>query len=205
MTPTYQSWDGKYWFIENTDYASQILKKFKYHFDDFDNKIARGVTNTHKGDQVYFQHNEALDVEEFLIKYVNKLFKDAEMPYVLEDNPFQIEALDRPALMHARWKIRYESGGWQGAHQHQTGADEPGYTMISVVMYFSNPGLEVQDGSLYTIFPEKDGMVKNKVLNPSAGKVVVMSGNLFHGTYPTTTQRDIIVMDFVAKKVSNES
>lgn len=204
MTPTHQSWDGKFWLIANTDYASQILQKFKYHFNDFDNKIARGMTNTHKGDQVYFKHDEALDVEEFLIKYVNKVFKDTAMPYILEDNPFQEDAPDRPALLHARWKIRYEEGGWQGAHQHQTGLDEPGYTMISVVVYFSNPGPEVQDGSLYTIFPEKNGMIRNRVIDPSAGKVIIMSGNLFHGTYPTTTQRDILVMDFVAKKVNNE-
>lgn len=202
---TYQSWDDKFWLLASDDKAAYILKNFKHHFDSFGHTVTMGETNTHKGAQTYFKANEARDVEDFLVEFVNSKFKEHNYPYFLDDNPMQREAPDRAAIMGSRWKIKYQPGGWQGAHQHQTGQDVEidgiWYSMISVVVYFNNPGLATQDGYLYSLFPEKDGMVQKIEIEPAAGKVLVMSGNLFHGIYPTTVERNIIVMDFAAKRL----
>ena len=203
---TYQSWDDKFWLIASDEKAAHILSNYKYHFKSFDQTTPQGQTNTHNGDQTYFNRNEALDVENFLIDFVNSKFKEHNYPLILDDNPFQKEAPDRPVLTGSRWKIQYKPGGWQGAHQHQTSEDavykDQKYTMVSVVTYFNNPGLATQDGYLYSIFPEKNGNIEKIEIQPAAGKVLIMSGNLFHGIYPTTVERNIIVMDFVAKRLN---
>tara|TARA_B100001094_G_C17981929_1_gene695649 strand:- start:57 stop:689 length:633 start_codon:yes stop_codon:yes gene_type:complete len=204
---TYQSWDDKFWLLTSDDKAAYIIKNFKHYFYDSENnvKVTAGETNTHRGAQTYFKKNEARDLEDFLTSYVNSKLKEHNYPFILDDNPFQREALDRPALLGSRWKIQYQPGGWQGAHNHQTAGDQEvdgeTYTMISVVTYFNNPGLATQDGYLYSIFPEKDGTMQKIEVEPSAGKVLIMSGNLFHGIYPTSVERNIIVMDFVAKRL----
>lgn len=198
----YESWDKKFFAIRTDQAASYILKNFTKHFDIYE-KLTYNDTSTYGGLQEYFKDNEALDAEEFLTKLVNKKFQEHNFSLKLTGNP--LDNSTRSSMKSSRWRIKYLSGGWQALHSHQPFDDMENHTIISVVMYFDTPGPSHMDGSFISVFPDKDGKVNWQEIVPKPGTILIMSGNLVHGAYPTTVERKIIVMDFIAEKIKNES
>ena len=169
----------RYWLLEYTpDNPMSVVKAFsKYvstkHKSEVENYTKNGI-------QHHFEKNEALDCQNWIETQIKNLF-----------NHFGYKK--KITGLSSKWSIKYSAGGWQGLHAH--GREYNHTKIITAVLYFNSPSSSIGDGNLITVWPKED-IVTWSEISPSPGKLVVMSGNLVHGVYPTTTDRNIIVMDF---------
>lgn len=199
----YFSWDKKFWLIETKQNSAALIKAFSKYFDYY--KQNKDLLSASGDMQKYFDKDEALEVEEYLTKLISKKFIEHDIPLKLNGNQSYLEKdKHRSVMLGSRWMIKYQEGGWQSLHQHQK-YENDNQVLISCVMYFNAAGPKLKDGCFVSIFPEKDGTIKWEEISPTPGTIVIMSGNVVHGAYPTSTDRNIIVMDFIAEKIKNES
>jgi hypothetical protein len=95
------------------------------------------------------------------------------------------------------WIMEYEQGGWQSIHS-------PGLNVITQVLHMDGPQLPNVDnevsGSTY-VFMTDENPPFYKPIVPSAGKCLIMPGNVFHGVYPVNTlPRRCVVVDYLVLK-----
>ena len=51
-------------------------------------------------------------------------------------------------------------------------------------------------GNLITLKHTEDNTIQYRTHPTQAGKMVIMDGRVFHGTYPTLNERKVFVVDF---------
>ena len=137
-------------------------------------------TSTNNGVQWNFQNNEdkklALDIKNFIKKKLN----------------YDVDISQRET-----WAIIYQPGGWQALHYHSVPK-----ARISVVLNFSKKtSTSHSDGALYGIV-EKEKGIELFISDYYPGKITIMDGGILHGSYPTMSERKIIVLDFLIDKIS---
>ena len=169
------SWHYQQWLIE-TELDNYL--DYKNVVDDiFDNR--ESTTATNKGLQKYHQSNETKDLENLIRNHAKKVFNEIRAPIKLGE------------LINS-WSIEYSPGGWQALHTHGEV-----FSIVSCVLYWNK-----SEGEFVSIFTEPDGTTKIHTVNPTPGKLIILSGNLLHGAYPTDDLRQCTVFDF--KQVVNK-
>ena len=110
----------------------------------------------------------------------------------LKDNYRDVEIV--PAIS---WIMEYEHGGWQSIHSH-------GLNVITQVLHMDGAHLPEIDGSVNGatyVFMTDGNPPFYKPIMPSAGKCLIMPGNVFHGVYPVDTlPRRCVVVDYLVLK-----
>ena len=94
------------------------------------------------------------------------------------------------------WTITYNKNGYQGIHVH-TG--DMNYKTFSVVLHMDDVITTKEnkyDGVLFTLMPEPNGYQHPGHYLSQAGGVVMLDGRVWHGVYPTSTQRRSFIVDF---------
>lgn len=104
---------------------------------------------------------------------------------------------------HEAWAIEYKDGGYQTVHNH---TQQP--NLISVIIFFDEikdeQKVQQTDGCIYTLTPHNDGNQICLHFNPYPGKVIIMDGKVFHGTYPCRAPRRCFVVNFKFEYITTE-
>lgn len=176
MTRLISRWNYQNWIIESHYDDYEDLRK--YFPDKSDNR--KEVTATNGGFQYYFSSEEVEQASEMVKLRANELLTEFKSPV-------------RCGELSRSWSIQYDKGGWQALHNH---AEK--YKIISCVLHFDTNEVDhnTSDGAFYAVLPEVDGTNHLHVFPYWAGKLIVLEGNVYHGAYPTTTERDIMVFDY---------
>lgn len=87
------------------------------------------------------------------------------------------------------WWVDYPVGAYSGVHTHTPGKQ---FTCILYLTDNETTSEYPYAGSLFAV-SKKYGY---KQISPQAGDLVIMDGNVWHGTYPTTSDRKVFVCDF---------
>jgi len=160
------------WWVES---EYQNYEKFKNLFD----LEAETHRDTGNSNVFYLQNYEfpsTIDNGE----YLNYLIKHVErFPYT--------------NVRHKKsWWVDYPENSYAGLHSHTPG-------MQFTCILFLDDYIEDEDnphaGYLYAVFGN-EGQVTYEEWKPEAGKLVILDGRVWHGTYPTKHKRRVFVVDF---------
>ena len=98
------------------------------------------------------------------------------------------------------WSVSGEEGSYHRIHRHLpfNGEDVEKTNRVSTVLYLDVPSkTKIADGDFYFVIKE-DNEIKSYSIEPKAGDFIVMSANVFHGTYPQSKGlRRTLNMDFI--------
>jgi hypothetical protein len=166
------------WVITENFYPG--WEKFLKLFDDkiYDTKKDKLM------DYVFYtqgemEYPEAVDPELDFQKFIKKCIIESELPITM-------------GKCLKAWGLKYPPGSYSGMHCHQPGKQ------LTCVMFLDNEVVSEQyplAGSLVTLQPfEHD--INHVRVKPTPGGVVIMDGRVFHGTYPTISDRRVFVCDF---------
>lgn len=182
MSRIVSSFNGTKWLAE---LSYKNYKDFLYLFDNHtDNRTYDTATNN--GSQYTYNNSEIESVANILRDYVN---------HNLLSLGASIEATD----LVISWTIKYNKNGWQAIHNHAS----PG-EIISCILYFdTNETDNHSDGAFYAVMPELDGEQFVHVCPYWAGKMILLDGSVWHGSYPTQAERRILVIEYEQKKLNN--
>jgi len=170
------------WLIETVypDFEG-LLPLFDNHKD---NRTYDTATNG--GTQYTYKTSEIEKVADILRDHVNYSFRYLNHP---------VEATD----FIIGWSIKYQKHGWQAMHNHS----RPG-EVVSCVLYFdTNETENNSDGAFYAVMPDTDGEQFVHVCPYWAGKMILLDGSVWHGSYPTQAERRILVLEFEQKNLNN--
>jgi|TARA_R110000803_G_scaffold5002_3_gene16663 hypothetical protein len=95
------------------------------------------------------------------------------------------------------WGVKYPPGAYSGLHCHQPGRQ------LTSVLFLDTPKPSVAyplAGCLTTLQPA-DSEITYLTHNPIEGKMVIMDGKVFHGSYPALEDRHVFVVDFEYESV----
>jgi len=173
MTKIHHSLYYQKWVVETE------LPNYKDYSTLFDKKglDESKETCTHNGVQINFTKDELNLLSKDIQAIGNKAVEKEDAPIRLGD-------------LLGGWMVRYGSNGWQELHDH----GDP-FDVITCVLNFSKSNYP-KNGSTIVVLPEPDGNLIMKDFLPYPGKLLIMEGSVVHGAYPTTTPRDILVVDF---------
>ena len=90
------------------------------------------------------------------------------------------------------WWLNYPVGAYSGLHSHIPGPQ------LTAVLFLTTCKTTLEyplAGSLNTL-SNADGQITYEQHQCVAGDVVIMDGNVYHGTYPTLDERKVFVCDF---------
>lgn len=106
---------------------------------------------------------------------------------------FQLQNLPiRVKDFQKAWGVKYPPGAYSGLHSHVPGKQ------LTSVLFLDTPKPSITyplAGSLTTLQPTPDSTINYIQHKPIAGKLVIMDGKVFHGTYPTLEDRHVFVVD----------
>ena len=175
MTRLISRWNYQQWIIES--YYDDFEDLRKYFPNKSDNR--KEVTATNNGYQYYFDAEQIEEASNTIKDRANELLTEFKSPIRCGD-------------LSRSWSIQYDVNGWQAMHNHALP-----YKIISCVLHFDTRESEnTSDGAFYAVLPEVDGTNHLHVFPYWAGKFLVLEGNIYHGAYPTTKERDIMVFDY---------
>ena len=125
------------------------------------------------------EYPDSVDPELDFQKFIKKCITESELPITM-------------GKCLKAWGLKYPPGSYSGMHCHQPGKQ------LTCVMFLDNEVVSEQyplAGSLVTLQPfEHD--INHVRVKPTPGGVVIMDGRVFHGTYPTISDRRVFVCDF---------
>lgn len=90
------------------------------------------------------------------------------------------------------WWVDYPQGAYAVAHQH-----EP-FKRFTAVMFLTDYDwvrMWPNAGNLFAM----SNLIGYKEWSPVGGDVIIMDGDMYHGTYPTINERKVFVVDFEYK------
>ena len=90
------------------------------------------------------------------------------------------------------WCIDYQDNGYQALHKH-------GSTGISVVVSLDDQPKKDRIGTLYTLIPDDNDEMIHREFKPHKGRTVIMTGEVWHGVYPSVYPRRTFVADYKIK------
>lgn len=172
------------WVIETT---FPHIDKFEYLMNEGGEDYSyKSLTNFGSQRDLLLEDNN--DFIEILIEQINKEFSEQNMPCkVVKPNRL--------------WNITYKENGYQCMHAH---TDEGHYNImetktgiLSVVISFDTIPHDQTNymGCLYALLPEPNGMMHYKIIPSIRGKMTIFDGAVWHGVYPTTQERRVLVCD----------
>ena len=98
------------------------------------------------------------------------------------------------------WSVSGEEGSYHRIHRHLPfdGEDVEKTNRVSTVLYSDAPSqTKIADGDFYFVIKEGNE-IKSYSIEPKVGDFIVMSANVFHGTYPQSKGlRRTLNMDFI--------
>ena len=163
------------WVVDELHYPG--FKKFLPLFEKYDDRHI-----DYGNGMLYYKNNMA---------YPNdldpKLDYHAWIKFQLQNVPIKVGKFKKA------WGVKYVPGAFNGLHCHQPGKQ------LTSVLFLDTPKPSVDyplAGSLTTLQPTPDSTTNYFQHKPIAGRVVIMDGKVFHGTYPTLEDRHVFVCDF---------
>jgi|TARA_B110000908_G_scaffold103775_1_gene122193 hypothetical protein len=91
------------------------------------------------------------------------------------------------------WGVRYPTGAYSLLHDHILGKQ------LTAILFLDDCDADINlpyAGNLFTLQPTEDNTIQYRTHPTQAGKMVIMDGRVFHGTYPTLNERKVFVVDF---------
>ena len=172
-----ENFTGDNFYITNTNQF--VLETEHDDWEKYLNVFAEAFQRTEFPDRVqYSLYPSQLDIT----SWVDKKLKQ-HLNYGINITP------------HEAWAIEYKDGGYQAVHNH---TQQP--NLISIIMFFDTikdeQKVQPTDGCTYTLMPHTEGNQVCLHFNPYPGKVVIMDGKVFHGTYPCKAPRRCFVVNF---------
>ena len=104
----------------------------------------------------------------------------------LQDLPIRIKDFKKA------WGVKYPPGGYSGLHSHQ-----PGKQLTSVLFLDTpKPSVEYPLAGCLTTLQPTNSEITYLTHKPIEGKMVILDGKVWHGSYPTLEDRHVFVVDF---------
>ncbi len=98
------------------------------------------------------------------------------------------------------WSVSGDEGSYHRIHRHLpfNGENVEKTNRISTILYLDVPSkTKIADGDFYFVIKEDDE-IRSYSIEPKVGDFIVMSANVFHGTYPQSKGlRRTLNMDFI--------
>lgn len=164
----------QHWFIQ-TSYPN--YKKFLdvFKIKDVQSHLERG------GSTMYYKWDYSYPVD-----------IDPSKEYIsfLENSVSNNLASEKKFL--SSWWVDYPPGSYAVAHQH-----EP-FKRFSAVLFLNKYNWVREWPNAGNLFAMSN-MIGYKEWIPNAGDVIIMDGDMYHGTYPTINERKVFVVDFEYK------
>ena len=90
------------------------------------------------------------------------------------------------------WGVKYPPGAYSGLHSHQ-----PGKQLTSVLFLDTpKPSVEYPLAGCLTTLQPTNSEIQYLTHKPIEGKMVILDGKVWHGSYPTLEDRHVFVVDF---------
>ena len=162
------------WVVDDLYYGG--FKKFLKLFENYDDRHI-----DYGNGMLYYKNKMAYPID-----------IDPKQEY-LQFIEFQLQNLPiRVTGFSKAWGVKYPPGGYSGLHSHV-----PGRQLTSVLFLDTpKPSREYPlAGSLTTLQPTYEETLNYLKHDPIAGKLVIMDGRVWHGTYPTLEDRHVFVVD----------
>ena len=170
-----------------------FLKHKKVNINKFLEEMKKCKTTPVKDDLLKSKSTQGINssqIELTSIDELSKLFLEA-MKGVIETNNLKPTSC---------WSVSGEEGSYHRIHRHMpfNGEDVEKTNRISTVLYLDiPPKTNVADGDFYFVVKENN-QIKSYSIEPKVGDFIVMSANVFHGTYPQSKGlRRTLNMDFI--------
>jgi hypothetical protein len=170
-----------------------FLKHKKVNINKFLEEMKKCKTTPVKDDLLKSKSTQGINsfqIELTNIDELSKLFLEA-MKGVIETNNLKPTSC---------WSVSGEEGSYHRIHRHMpfNGEDVEKTNRISTVLYLDIPSkTNVADGDFYFVVKENNE-IKSYSIEPKVGDFIVMSANVFHGTYPQSKGLRITLnMDFI--------
>lgn len=110
----------------------------------------------------------------------------------LEHLKKHLRTLPYTNIRHAKsWWVDYPKNSYAGLHSHQPGNQ---VTCILFLDEYKEEEKHPHAGYLYAVLGN-GGEITYKEWKPEAGKLVILDGRVWHGTYPTKHKRSVFVVD----------
>ena len=170
-----------------------FLKHKKVNINKFLEEMKKCKTTPVKDDLLKSKSTQGINsfqIELTNIDELSKLFLEA-MKGVIETNNLKPTSC---------WSVSGEEGSYHRIHRHMpfNGEDVEKTNRISTILYLDTPPkTRVADGDFYFVIKENNE-IKSYSIEPKVGDFIVMSANVFHGTYPQSKGlRRTLNMDFI--------
>ena len=170
-----------------------FLKHKKVNINKFLEEMKKCKTTPVKDDLLKSKSTQGINsfqIELTNIDELSKLFLEA-MKGVIETNNLKPTSC---------WSVSGEEGSYHRIHRHMpfNGEDVEKTNRISTILYLDTPPkTRVADGDFYFVIKENNE-IKSYSIEPKVGDFIIMSANVFHGTYPQSKGlRRTLNMDFI--------
>jgi len=162
------------WVVDDLYYSG--YKKFLKLFDNSNERHVDYGNGTlyYKKDM---QYPTDIDPREEYLMFIK---------FQLQDLPIRIKDFKKA------WGVKYPPGGYSGLHSHQ-----PGKQLTSVLFLDTpKPSVEYPLAGCLTTLQPTDSEITYLTHKPIEGKMVILDGKVWHGSYPTLEDRHVFVCDF---------
>jgi hypothetical protein len=162
------------WVVDDLYYSG--YKKFLKLFDNFNERHVDYGNGTlyYKKDM---QYPTDIDPREEYLMFIK---------FQLQDLPIRIKDFKKA------WGVKYPPGGYSGLHSHQ-----PGKQLTSVLFLDTpKPSVEYPLAGCLTTLQPTNSEITYLTHKPIEGKMVILDGKVWHGSYPTLEDRHVFVVDF---------
>jgi len=162
------------WVVDDLYYAG--YKKFLKLFDNSNDRHVDYGNGTlyYKKDM---QYPTDIDPREEYLMFIK---------FQLQDLPIRIKDFKKA------WGVKYPPGGYSGLHSHQ-----PGKQLTSVLFLDTpKPSVEYPLAGCLTTLQPTNSEIQYLTHKPIEGKMVILDGKVWHGSYPTLEDRHVFVVDF---------
>jgi hypothetical protein len=162
------------WVVDDLYYSG--YKKFLKLFDNSNERHVDYGNGTlyYKKDM---QYPTDIDPREEYLMFIK---------FQLQDLPIRIKDFKKA------WGVKYPPGGYSGLHSHQ-----PGKQLTSVLFLDTpKPSVEYPLAGCLTTLQPTNSEITYLTHKPIEGKMVILDGKVWHGSYPTLEDRHVFVVDF---------
>jgi len=162
------------WVVDDLYYSG--YKKFLKLFDNSNDRHVDYGNGTlyYKKDM---QYPTDIDPREEYLMFIK---------FQLQDLPIRIKDFKKA------WGVKYPPGGYSGLHSHQ-----PGKQLTSVLFLDTpKPSVEYPLAGCLTTLQPTNSEIQYLTHKPIEGKMVILDGKVWHGSYPTLEDRHVFVVDF---------
>ena len=162
------------WVVDDLYYSG--YKKFLKLFDNSNERHVDYGNGTlyYKKDM---QYPTDIDPREEYLMFIK---------FQLQDLPIRIKDFKKS------WGVKYPPGAYSGLHSHQ-----PGKQLTSVLFLDTpKPSVEYPLAGCLTTLQPTNSEIQYLTHKPIEGKMVILDGKVWHGSYPTLEDRHVFVVDF---------